>query len=66
MTRIEYELLREQEPHLRLPAWTLGPVFSESCPFVKRVKAVTRDQLIGLRVAYIMKGDFKYWILYDA
>jgi hypothetical protein len=65
MTRIEYELLREQEPQLGFPAWPELPFVKIDSPFCQRVTNCTREQLIALRTAYILRGRHKSWILYD-
>jgi len=49
MTRIEYDLLRAQEPRLRLPDF--GMLLPDS---VERVHQYSREKLIGARAATLL------------
>jgi len=51
MTRIEYELLREREPQLKLVEWI---EFEHSPMMVGWVKAQSREDLIGKAAAKVM------------
>lgn len=53
MTRIEYELLRHQEPHLGLPLWCW--LRSEN---IELVGKLSRQQLIASRAGKILAADW--------
>lgn len=53
MTRLEYDLLREDRPDLRLPSWEDLPVESRA-----RTECFTRKRLIACRSAVILGADF--------
>ncbi len=63
MTRLEYELLREQEPQLHLPSWNMlitfpwensGKRFSS---MVDRIHSLDRDTLIASRTAVLLAAE---------
>jgi hypothetical protein len=55
MSRLEYELLREQEPQLHLPMWSeleFSPIF------LGFVKSKTREEMIGVVTSAILLGKY--------
>lgn len=56
MTRIEYDLLREQEPQLRLPPWQWWQEHWDAYAVDPRdrLKAVSREEMIAGRTAAIL------------
>jgi len=58
MTRIQYDLLRAQEPALDLPDWELmGARCLDDMLFVSRN---TREEVIANRAVKLMTGGFGY------
>ena len=55
MNRLEYELLREQEPQLVLPPWTHFDFSPRLCAFVQDK---TREQVIAVVSAKILAGSW--------
>lgn len=53
MTRLEYELLREAQPHLRLPKFRDLTVTD-----IQRLENHTRESLIGARTAIILGREY--------
>lgn len=52
MTRLEYDLIRDQEPQLRLPHWdSLRPCWKEI------VLPYNRQQLIAGRTAFLLRSE---------
>lgn len=58
MTRIEYDLLREQEPHLRFPRWEMLADWPKT---KAKLEQMTREEVLGLRPAKIIEKGFEYY-----
>lgn len=59
MTRLEYELLREEEPQLHLPSWIWLATHKRLLgrDMIERIEKLDRESLIASRTAVLLSSE---------